>query len=320
VLVAVALVRRRLCCPNCSFRTGREERARDLARRQAVICYDAFHVAALAKGLDTVRRQVWQQMCRVDPVRSAMARVWTRSLGPPGRDRQTDRCPNAVTGYGREPAVYARRVAGDAMSRRTTVLPSLAALSVLVLTGCGDGGGGEAAGPSTTETSGPSVGASFVDESGGEHGTVEISFDGDRSVFVVDASGLQPGLHGFHVHKTGVCEPDSPDPADPAKTGAFLSAGGHLAEEGQTHGEHLGDLPSLLVAGDGSAQLTFTTDRLRRQDVLDEDGSAVMVHALPDNFGNIPDRYAPEGPDETTTKTGDAGARIACAAVTAGGG
>jgi transposase len=34
---------------------------------QAVICYDPFHVVALGtKALDTVRRQVWQQMRRVD--------------------------------------------------------------------------------------------------------------------------------------------------------------------------------------------------------------------------------------------------------------
>jgi Cu-Zn family superoxide dismutase len=39
-----------------------------------------------------------------------------------------------------------------------------------------------------------------------------------------------------------------------------------------------------------------------------------MVHADPDNFGNVPERYAPKV-DETTAKTGDAGARVACAAL-----
>ena len=53
---------------------------------------------------------------------------------------------------------------------------------------------------------------------------------------------------------------------------------------------------------------------------LDADGSAVMVHALPDNFANIPpERYqqvngAP-GPDEMTMATGDAGKRVACGVI-----
>jgi Cu-Zn family superoxide dismutase len=41
----------------------------------------------------------------------------------------------------------------------------------------------------------------------------------------------------------------------------------------------------------------------------------VIIHALPDNFGNIPQRYAPEGPDQITRDTGDSGPRIACGTV-----
>ena len=145
--------------------------------------------------------------------------------------------------------------------------------------------------------------------------SVALTFAADGTTTVrVEAGGLPQGLHGFHVHKTGVCEPGSADPAKPATKGDFLSAAGHLATEGQRHGGHDGDLPSLLVRADGSAELVTSSDRLAREAVLDADGSAVMVHAAPDNFGNVPDRYAP-APDETTTKTGDAGARIACAVV-----
>jgi hypothetical protein len=49
--------------------------------------------------------------------------------------------------------------------------------------------------------------------------------------------------------------------------------------------------------------------------LLDEDGSAIMVHADRDNFAHIPERYVPDGPDQTTLDTGDAGDRIACGAV-----
>jgi Cu-Zn family superoxide dismutase len=41
----------------------------------------------------------------------------------------------------------------------------------------------------------------------------------------------------------------------------------------------------------------------------------VIVHAGPDNFANIPVRYAPNGPDATTLATGDSGARTACGTV-----
>lgn len=75
-----------------------------------------------------------------------------------------------------------------------------------------------------------------------------------------------------------------------------VNAGGHLADSGQVHGDHDGDLPSLLVRADGAA---------------------LMVHAGPDNFANIPDRYAPQV-DEATGKTGDTGGRVACAVLQEG--
>lgn len=213
---------------------------------------------------------------------------------------------------------------------RRPPLPPLVLVGALLLAGCASGSDDDQASPAGTgaETSaetpapteaGSSIQASFVDPAGAELGTVDISFDGDRTVFTVEASGLEPGFHGFHVHETGACEPDSASPSDPAMTGDFLSAGGHLAEGDQVHGEHIGDLPALLAADDGTAELTVSTDRMGEADLLDADGSAVMVHAMPDNSGNIPERYAPEGTDEMTDNTGDAGGRVACAPLTADG-
>jgi Cu-Zn family superoxide dismutase len=195
----------------------------------------------------------------------------------------------------------------------------LAALTASVaLTACGNDEPATATPPSSTDTPGPGVSADLLGPDGATRGTVALSFDGEATVVDVRATGLTPGPHGFHVHKTGKCEPKSPDPADPSKTGDFLSAAGHLAEEGQTHGTHTGDLPSLIAGADGTATLTTTMSDLSMDAVLDADGSAVMVHALPDNFGNVPDRYAAQGVDDTTKKTGDAGARVACAALTQG--
>ena len=71
----------------------------------------------------------------------------------------------------------------------------------------------------------------------------------------------------------------------------------------------------MQVRGDGSADLVTTTDAFDMDAVLDADGSAVIVHTGPDNFANIPSRYAPSGPDAKTQATGDAGDRAACGVV-----
>ena len=199
------------------------------------------------------------------------------------------------------------------MTRALLLLP----VTALLLTACSSadsGDGPDAASAPSASASAVDLSAALVDPSGASRGTVSFSFAGGATTLTVDATALPPGLHGFHVHAVGRCEPDSADPAKPATRGDFLSAGGHLAEAGQTHGDHDGDLPSLLVRADGTATLVTTTDRLTRENLLDADGSAVMVHALRDNFANVPDRYAAEV-DETTAKTGDAGGRIACATV-----
>ena len=124
------------------------------------------------------------------------------------------------------------------------------------------------------------------------------------------ARDLPAGFHGFHVHMTGRCNP--PD---------FTSAGGHYDPEGTTHRDHAGDMPSLLINGDGDGFVGFATDRFTISKLLAGDGSAVIVHAAADNFANVPDRYRspaspPEGgPDAETLATGDAGSRLACGVV-----
>jgi len=121
---------------------------------------------------------------------------------------------------------------------------------------------------------------------------------------VVSGRNLPPGFHGLHIHATGAC--DAP---------GFTSAGGHLTYPGGSHGEHTGDLTPLYVKRDGTVSVRFETDRFDLATLRDADGSAAIIHALPDNFANIPPRYAPQGPDQVTRDTGDSGARIACGAI-----
>ncbi len=155
----------------------------------------------------------------------------------------------------------------------------------------------------------PRVGeASLVDPAGKPLGTVELVEQHGRLNVIGQVRGLTAGFHGFHIHENGECVGNSTPP--------FTSAGGHLSPAGDSHPDHAGDMPVLLVGGDGAAQASFTTDRVTFADIFDSNGSAIIVHAEPDNYANIPARYAPEGPDAATLATGDAGGRVACGVIT----
>lgn len=166
--------------------------------------------------------------------------------------------------------------------------------------------GGAAAAATIIDAGGQEVGKLSMRST--EHGKVEVS---------VRVSGLDAGVHGFHVHETGTCDPKAVDP-DTGKPAPFATAGGHHNPTDASHGDHDGDLPSLLVTEDGAAAGSFATDRFTIDELLDQDGSAVMIHAGRDNFANIPERYTTNGkpgPDADTLATGDAGARAACGVI-----
>ena len=87
---------------------------------------------------------------------------------------------------------------------------------------------------------------------------------------------------------------------------AALGAGGHLDPAGTgRHGEpwgdgHLGDLPPLYVAADGSASMPVLAPRLTLADVR---GRSLMVHAGGDNHADHPQPL------------GGGGARVACGVI-----
>lgn len=179
------------------------------------------------------------------------------------------------------------------------------AVALLVLVGLSVGGPAPVA---MAHHAGSSATVVLGDATGTRVGTVSFAGDGVKVTVNATVRGLQPGFHGFHVHAVGLCE------------APFTSASGHFNPQGTTHGDHAGDLPALLVNLDGSGSLRFTTDRFSIHDLLDEDGSAVIVHAARDNYANIPVRYHSHdedvfGPDSITLATGDAGARVACGVV-----
>lgn len=121
-------------------------------------------------------------------------------------------------------------------------------------------------------------------------------------MLIPQLKGLPPGVHGFHVHQNGSCEPKEQE----GKKVAGLAAGGHLdtAHTGKHEGPigkgHLGDLPALVVNEQGEATLPVIAPRLR---VVDLKGRSLMVHAGGDNYSDQPQPL------------GGGGARIACAEV-----
>lgn len=189
---------------------------------------------------------------------------------------------------------------------------ALVTLTLGTLAGCGDDG-------SPSERSAAkerqSLDVTLKLAEGGSAGSASLTETEGGLEVRARVRGLEPDFHGFHVHEAGVCDPDAREDGERAP---FSSAMGHLAGEGADHGAHAGDLPTLLVRKDGTAILTAVTDRLRLADVRDQDGSALMVHAMRDNQANIPERYKSEGeagPDAETLATGDAGDRAACGVI-----
>jgi len=155
------------------------------------------------------------------------------------------------------------------------------------------------------------------DVSGQRLGVVRYEGDLGGTNVRVQVTGVAVGtdaFHGLHVHAgdgTGRCEPSTDPP--------FNNVGGHWTLAGETHGNHDGDLPPVLVQADGTGSARTTTARLDPGQVI---GRAVVLHAGPDNLAHIPTRYFTTGtppvagPDADTKKAGDAGGRLACGIIT----
>jgi superoxide dismutase, Cu-Zn family len=155
------------------------------------------------------------------------------------------------------------------------VQPSVATLVAAALA---LGGWTAAAAQEATGAEGGTVTARLTMADGTDVGRVTLLPMRAGVLVEAELTDLPPGPHGFHIHQTGACTPD------------FAAAGGHLAPEGHEHGfaqtetPHAGDLPNVFAAADGTAHVQFINWRLKMEDVLDEDGSAIVVHAAEDTY------------------------------------
>ena len=152
--------------------------------------------------------------------------------------------------------------------------------------------------PSTTDNAAI---AELRNASGQSVGTARLTEVGAGVQIVLEARGLPPGVKGVHVHEVGKCDPPG-----------FTTAGGHFNPGKKQHGlqnpqgPHAGDLPNLTVAADGTGRLETTSGQITLKagptSLFDADGSALVIHAGPDDFKTDP--------------TGNSGARIACGVIT----
>ncbi|WEK39891.1 MAG: superoxide dismutase family protein [Candidatus Brevundimonas colombiensis] len=147
--------------------------------------------------------------------------------------------------------------------------------------------------------------AVLINASGANIGRVDLRQGPTGLLIKIEASGLTPGWHGIHIHATGEC------------AAPFTSSGAHInhGEPKQPHGllnpagPDDGDLPNIYAGADGKVNAELFTTRARissegpGQWLWDADGSAIIIHANPD--------------DHTTQPIGGAGDRVACAALNA---
>jgi superoxide dismutase, Cu-Zn family len=151
--------------------------------------------------------------------------------------------------------------------------------------------------PATTDNA---ASAELRDANGRPAGMATLTQAPGGVRIVIDAKGMPPGPHGVHIHEVGKCEGPQ-----------FTTAGAHFNPEKKQHGTmnpqgpHGGDLPNLTVAADGTGRLETMTERITlgsgATSVFDADGSAIVVHAGPDDFKTDP--------------TGNSGGRIACGVI-----
>lgn len=128
---------------------------------------------------------------------------------------------------------------------------------------------------------------------GKDAGSVTATQEEGGIRLAISATGMAAGEHGIHVHMTGKCEGPK-----------FESAGGHWNPMGAKHGlsnpqgQHAGDMPNLVVASDGSGKMDYLLPEAQLDQMLDDDGAALVIHAKAD--------------DQKTDPSGDSGDRLAC--------
>ncbi len=160
------------------------------------------------------------------------------------------------------------------------------------------------AAPAVAQETGPHVySGNFAGADHDDHGTLTLTAAPNGVILHIEVKGMKPGWHGMHFHEKGTCDDEK-----------FASAGGHVHNATPvTHGflnagaNDAGDLPNIYVSEDGHgnaevySSLVTATKVDGRPYLIDEDGSAVVIHDMPDDYMAQP--------------IGNAGGRAVCAPI-----
>ena len=140
-----------------------------------------------------------------------------------------------------------------------------------------------------------------------------VNIDNQKKMKIdIDIEGLQPGFHGFHIHEYGDL------------TEGCKSLCKHFNPDNTLHGDikdtkynrHAGDLGNIYADKYGNAKYTIYDKLIKLSGKYNIIGRSVVIHKLEDdlgkggkdNKGNVFDKKI----HEESTRTGNAGERIAC--------
>jgi len=138
------------------------------------------------------------------------------------------------------------------------------------------------------------------DPDGKEVGQVTVTEVPTGVLLTVDLKDYPAGDHALHIHAVGKCEGPK-----------FESAGPHFNPENKEHGlknpkgPHAGDMPNIHVPKNGKLKIEVLNQMVSltgTNALLDDDGSAIVIHEGADDYVSDP--------------AGHAGNRLACAAIT----
>lgn len=141
-------------------------------------------------------------------------------------------------------------------------------------------------------------------EEGQAIGTLKFTQRATGVVIEPSLKGLEPGMHGMHIHEEGSCESGRTEGGNTASPS--IDAAKHAGEhwdpgwkgdhDGPWGHGHRGDLPNLYVNEDGEANTPVYAPRVSIRDLADR---SVLVHSQRDNYSGEPD-------------AGGSGSAIAC--------
>jgi len=158
------------------------------------------------------------------------------------------------------------------------------------------------AGSSLADETRPGAMAQFTNPEGEVIGEAKL-WQGPQGVLIyLELAGLSAGKHAIHVHAVGACAPD------------FKASAGHINLTGAQHGllnpkgPDNGDLPNIYASEAGTVRAELYTTAVQIgtafegvASLMDEDGAALVVHAM--------------GDDHATQPIGGAGGRVGCGVI-----